>query len=238
MRLMMDFFPGYVDFKLAGQKVSSPFVSGSNAVLVGIRYAILLPFPQVRGIVALTYLDPNGNIQTMTGTPARGTLAGANYIYDLSSQPARLSPNVQAGQMWPVAMVTTNAVQCDYVTGYGGTITVGVTASSAAITGYVFNSAMVGMTFTVPNAGNIAGTIPLVTTIAAVDGSGNGTMATNALNTVAGAAAYLGDPVPELVQVSIMRLANYYYENRTQSPDKDFLKSVKQQLGPYRDLRF
>ena len=42
-RLLMDFFPGYIDLKLAGQKVSSPFVSGSNAVLVGIRYAIVLP---------------------------------------------------------------------------------------------------------------------------------------------------------------------------------------------------
>src|ERR1700733_11358885 len=39
--LFMDFFPGYIDLKISGSKVSSPFVSGSNAVLVGIRYAIV-----------------------------------------------------------------------------------------------------------------------------------------------------------------------------------------------------
>jgi hypothetical protein len=227
MRLLMDFFPGYVDFKMAGQKVSSPFVSGSNAVLVGIRYAIALPYPEVRGVVQFMYQDENGNPQTM--------IPVTDYIQDIQSQPARLMPLF--GSMWPVARVVANAVQVDYLTGYGGNIVVGVTAGSAAIAGYLFNSNMVGLKFTVPQAGDSEGLSSLVTTIDAVDGSGNGTMATNALNNVVAAYAYLGDPIPELIQIAVMRLANYYYENRTSAPDKEFLKSVKEQLAPYRDLR-
>jgi hypothetical protein len=109
LRLLMDFFPGYIDMKVAGEKVSSPFVSGANAVLVGIRYAIMLPCPPVTSIVQFTYQDANGNPVTMVD--------GTNYIKDLSSQPARLMPPF--GQMWPVARVIANAVQVDYVCGYG-----------------------------------------------------------------------------------------------------------------------
>jgi len=68
-RLLMDFFPGYVDLKLAGQKVSSPFVSGSNAVLVGIRYAIILPYPPVKELVAFNYLNANGLTTSMIVGP-------------------------------------------------------------------------------------------------------------------------------------------------------------------------
>lgn len=109
MRLLMDYFPGYIDLKLSGQKVSSPFVSGSNAVLVGIRYAIVLPYPPVQSISVFQYQDANGDVTQMT--------AGTNYIADFSSQPARLTPPF--GQMWPVARVVVNAVQVDYVSGYG-----------------------------------------------------------------------------------------------------------------------
>jgi hypothetical protein len=121
-RLLMDFFPGYVDFKLAGQRVSSPFVSGSNAILVGIRYAIALPWPQARSVELFQYLDQNGDTQEME--------EGTDFIQDLDSQPARLMPLF--GAMWPVARVVANAVQVDYVTGYWGSIPVQMTAGSAA----------------------------------------------------------------------------------------------------------
>lgn len=68
-RLLMDFFPGYIDLKLAGQKVSSPFVSGSNAVLVGIRYAIMLPYPPVQQLNAFVYLNANGLTTSMIVGP-------------------------------------------------------------------------------------------------------------------------------------------------------------------------
>ena len=226
MRLLMDFFPGYIDFKLAGQKVSSPFVSGSNAVLVGIRYAILLPYPRVRAIEQFSFQDENGQPVQM--------LAATDYIQDLASQPARLMPNF--GNMWPVARVVANAVQVDYLTGYGGNVPVTMTAGSAAITSsFTFYPSMVGLALTVPGAGPSAAA--LTTTIASVDGSGNATAEDDAATAVTKAIAYLGEPVPDAVQIAIMRLALYYYENRNYAPDADFLKSVKGQLAPYRDLR-
>lgn len=226
MRLLMDFFPGYIDFKLAGQKVSSPFVSGSNAVLVGIRYAVLLPYPRVRAIAAFQYQDENGAPVQM--------LAAMDYIQDLQSQPARLMPNF--GNMWPVARVVANAVQVDYLTGYGGNVPVTMAGGSPVITSsFTFYPSMVGLALTVPGAG--ASAAAMVTTIASVDGSGHATAAANATTAVTNAAAYLGDPVPGAVQVAILRLATYYYENRNYAPDDKFLNSVKGMLSPYRDLR-
>lgn len=189
---------------------------------------IMLPFPRVQQIVLFQYQDENGDTQVMTTGTGQG-----NYIADLQSQPARLTPPF--GLMWPVARVIPNAVQVDYVTGYGANITVGMTANSATITGYAFQSTDVGRALSVPGAGAAGAT--LATTIQAVDGQGNGTAANNAVETVANAAAYLGEPIPLAIQVAIMRLALYYYENRNYSPDKDFLKSIKGELSPYRDLR-
>src|SRR3984885_2875001 len=68
--LYLDFFPGYIDMKLAGQRVSSPFVSGSNAVLVGIRYAVPLPFPPAKKRKIFTFINPNGDFtDMMNGQP-------------------------------------------------------------------------------------------------------------------------------------------------------------------------
>ncbi len=230
-RLQMDFFPGYIDFKLAGQKVSSPFVSGSNAVLVGIRYAILLPYPIVRQIVALRYLAADGTQKTLT--------PGVDYLVDLDSQPARLTPNVQSGAMWPVALVTTNAVQVDYVTGSSGPITVGMTAASAVIAStFNFLQRDVGTILTIPGAGpavnGVAGT--LTASIASVDANGHATLATAAGTTVANVAITWGN-VPEIVKTAIKALALYWYENRL--PDTEQVpKGVKAMLYPHRDLRF
>lgn len=64
-RLLIDFFPGYIDQKLHGQKVSSPFVSGSNAILVGIRYAIVLPYPPIRSLDVFQYQNANGQVSSL-----------------------------------------------------------------------------------------------------------------------------------------------------------------------------
>ena len=67
--LATDFFPGYIDMKVAGQKVSSPFVSGANAILVGIRYAFQLPFPPVQSLNSFIYQNANGQITSMIVGP-------------------------------------------------------------------------------------------------------------------------------------------------------------------------
>lgn len=81
-RLLMDFFPGYVDLKLAGSKVSSPFVSGSNAVLVGIRYAILLPYPPAQALVDFIYQNANGEVTSMITGPV-----DISAVSNVASQP-------------------------------------------------------------------------------------------------------------------------------------------------------
>lgn len=224
-RLLMDFFPGYVDFKMAGQRVSSPFVSGSNAVLVGIRYAIALPWPIVRELIVLQYQDQDGDLVVMN--------PGTDFTPDLDSQPARLTPLF--GQMWPVARVTVNAVQVDYVTGYAGPVTVAMNAGSAALTASInFLPRDVGMPISIPNAAT-GGKTPLATSIAAVDGSGNATVADPAQATVAAASTNFGT-VPSPIQMAILALASQWYEKRL--PDSnDIPFGVKAMLSPYRDLR-
>lgn len=94
-RLLLDFFPGYIDLKLAGQKVSSPFVSGSNAVLVGIRYAIQNPYPPVQSIDAFTYLNANGMTTSMIVGPANVTNVanvGGQPIVITTATPLALVP--------------------------------------------------------------------------------------------------------------------------------------------------
>ena len=108
-KLLFDFFPGYIDLKLSGSKISSPFVSGSNAVLVGIRYAIVLPYPIVQSVTNFQYLNANGTTTVMNPS--------TDYVTDVQSQPARLTPPF--GEMWPVARVVVNAIEVDYVCGYG-----------------------------------------------------------------------------------------------------------------------
>jgi hypothetical protein len=230
-RLLLDFFPGYVDFKMTGQKVSSPFVSGANAVLVGIRYAIVLPFPQVREIVDFVYQDQNGNNQTM--------VEAVSYNADLDSQPARLTPPF--GNMWPVARVVPNAVQVDYVTGSQGPITVSLTAGSAAVTSnFTFLPRDVGTVLTIPGAGPAVGGQPgpLTTSIAAVDGNGDATLAVAASASVANTSVWFdGMPQMRMIKNAIKALAHYWYENKipdtAQIPD-----GVKAMLSPFRDLRF
>jgi hypothetical protein len=54
---------------MIGQKISSPFVSGANAVLVGIRYAFELPYPPVQSLNTFSYLNANGQTTSMITGP-------------------------------------------------------------------------------------------------------------------------------------------------------------------------
>jgi hypothetical protein len=224
-RLLMDFFPGYVDFKMAGQRVSSPFVSGSNAVLVGIRYAIALPWPSVRQVVKFQYQDANGNYTVMR--------PGADFTADIDSQPARLTPIF--GQMWPVARVIVNAVQVDYVTGYAGPIMVGIQQGASLIDSpFLFLSRDIGSSISIPNA-DVGGKTPLVTTITAVDSNGRASIGTTAGATAENQTTNFGN-VPEQIQLAILALAYYWFEKRI--PDtSDIPDGVKVSLWPYRDCR-
>lgn len=235
-RLGMDFFPGYIDQKLTGSKVSSPFVSGSNALLVGIRYAIELPYPPVRS-VTIQYQNVNGSPTVM--------VAGTDFLVDLDSQPARLMPPF--GAMWPVARVTANAVQVDYVLGYAAPVAASMTLGSALIgtgspAGFVFTAANVGQLISIPGAGAAGGT--LNTVILSVNGSGVATARDKAVTAVdvASTTALLvdhGNPGHwELVKQAIKVLVNKWFIEGLPTFDAKTRDAVKAILGPAMDLRF
>jgi hypothetical protein len=225
VRLEMDYFPGSINPQLGGSHYAAAMLSGANAVLAGIRYAIVLPYPPVHHIAAFKYFDQNATVTDVTPT--------TQYVADLDSQPARLMPPF--GRFWPVAQVIGNAVRVDFITGYGADIVVGVTASSAVLAGYTFVAEDVGSTITIQGAG-AAGTA-LTTVIASVDNAGVGTLAVAASTTVAFAAAYLGKPVPAQILLAIKMLVNRWYELRLPD-DASVPNVVTMLLGSYRDLRF
>ncbi|HXI88466.1 MAG TPA: hypothetical protein VNO24_00505 [Blastocatellia bacterium] len=236
-RLLMDYFPGYIDMKLAGAKVSSPFVSGSNAVLVGIRYAVLLPFPPVRSIDLFQYLDANGNSTVLNPQSNASPPADGEYVADIVSNPARLMPPF--GRMWPVARVIANAVQVDYTVGYGGPVTVTMTAGQKAISGHIFSAGDIGRPISIPGAGPDGGT--LNTFVDSVGPSGNGTARDAASTAVNGVTAILvNNPNAnpghwELIRNAIKLWVNGRYSQRL--PDQDIQENVESLLWPVRDIR-
>jgi hypothetical protein len=224
-RLLMDFFPGAVNPALVGDSFTTPFVWGPNSAMIGIQYAIRLPWPLVRQVLALNYKDPNGVTVTMQ--------PGVNFVVDVDSQPARLTPNV--GTYWPVAYIIPNAVWADYVTGYAGPITVGINQGSKTLNStFNFLNRDIGAPISIPNAG-AGGNSPLNTTIATVDANGNATVADAALATALAQSTNFG-AIPFSIQQAILALAAQWYEKRL--PDtNDIPAGVKALLWPYRDLR-
>lgn len=102
-RLLIDFFPGYIDLKLAGQKVSSPFVSGSNAVLVGIRYAIALPYPPAWELVDFNYQNANGQLTSMITSPV--SIAS---VQNVLGQPLQITTSTALGVQTGGGIVVAN----------------------------------------------------------------------------------------------------------------------------------
>ena len=64
--------------------------------------------PPAQSIVSVTYLDPSGNVQT---------LSSSLYTLDPNSRPARLSPALN--QIWPATAQEMAAVTVTYVCGFG-----------------------------------------------------------------------------------------------------------------------
>lgn len=108
--LKLDFFPGYIGGRVAGQMVSQSYIGGPSPALIGLRFALILPFPPVQSIDTFSYLDPS------SGSPVV-LLPNTNYIADLASQPARLTPPF--AQMWPIARVQPESITINFTCGYG-----------------------------------------------------------------------------------------------------------------------
>ncbi len=236
--LYLDFFPGYIDLKLAGAKVSSPFVSGSNAVLVGIRYALVPPYPPVRSIDRFQYQDANGDVTVMTETTPLNP--NGDYVADLLSSPARLTPPF--GKMWPVARVVVNAVQIDYTVGYASPLICSVSADSpgtVTASGYTFQASDVGRPIWIPGAG--PNQTDLNTFIQAIT-SPPGATATlrcagaTEVSDVMGLLVNYGNPAHwyKIKRAIKVHTLNSYYQRM---PRKEIEDSVQKILYPVRDLR-
>jgi hypothetical protein len=162
--------------------------------------------PPIQSVVGVTYVDVNGETQT---------LDPSIYLVDLVSEPARiyLAPN----QIWPPYTSQRNAICIQCVCGYGVGLSIGIEAEATAITGAVFEPTDVGSRIVIPGAGVTAGTPPitidLYTTIAAVDDSGNATVA-NAAGTTVSRASVIWPPVPDTIKLAIKMVIANFYENR------------------------
>jgi hypothetical protein len=232
--LYLDFFPGTMEQRFASAKISSPFVSGANALLAGIRYGIILPCPPVQQLNSFTFTAANGD----TSDLMNGSTDPADWSFalDTLSQPARLMPLF--GQFWPVAQVRPNAVSVTYTTGYASAVQVSVTANSTSLTNATFTSGNIGQAISIPGAG--ANGTTLSTVIQSVSG-GAGTVRDmpKTAGTFTALLVNYGNPSHwELLKTSIKVLVNAWFVNRLPSYDFAARDAIRALLMPICDKRF
>jgi hypothetical protein len=238
--LFLDFFPGYIDLRLTGQKISAPYVSGSNAVLVGIRYALRLPYPPLLSVDLFQYQNANGEVTEM--------IQGQDYFLDAQSNPARLTPPF--GAMWPVARVVVNAIQLNYTCGYARTVQVSSDAGSPpsqnviqSEDGYVFQASDVGRPIYIPGADASASTLGTIITAITSPPSTQATLRDPVATGVENVTALLvnapnGNPRHfALIRSAIKNLVAAWFTTRVADETK-IPRRVKDILSPVRDYRY
>src|SRR5579872_769571 len=188
---------------------------------------LLLPKPPFQSVASFRYIDTFGNLQDLPIDTSYGSTS-LQYAYQLQRgdeiQPAWLQ-SAWARPWPPVRMVPSN-VMVQFRCGYGGPLTVSMTANSAVLTGPKFNpddaplinpqtnqpmNGELGLAIRIPGAG--AGGADLVTNIASVDSNGQATLAATAAATVANVTAWAGAPVPEEIRTAIKMLVEFYYDH-------------------------
>jgi hypothetical protein len=181
-----------------------------------------LPFPPFQSVDSFEYVDTSGTVQTLTRDTTYGTNpAEPFYGYQLEpggdTIPARLLP--PWARPWPPQRMVPANTMIQFRCGYGGPVTASIEAGSAALSApnFTFNpddaavmSGDTGIRVCVPGAGNGKG--PLITNVASVDDNGNATLAAQAAYSVQNAQAWVGQPVPENLKLSIMFHAQFFFE--------------------------
>ena len=94
--------------------------------------AIYLSVNPVQTIDSLTYIDQNGESQTLGAT---------DYELDSTSEPARLTSSLDA-QFWPGTLLAANAVTIVYTAGYGAAAAVpqGIIAGLYLTLGHLYSN--------------------------------------------------------------------------------------------------
>lgn len=109
-RLTLDNFPNSIGGSPWYQSVSQNFPSYSQ--FYNGRYCdhriIILPRPPLVSLTSIRYYDVAGTLQTFSSS---------NYVVDTFGEPGRVQ--LKALTLWPVTQDRINAVQIDFVAGYG-----------------------------------------------------------------------------------------------------------------------
>jgi len=187
---------------------------------------IALPKPPFQSLCSFQYVDTSGTVQTLARDTSYGqNVASPFYGFQMTPgggmSPAKLTP--PWARPWaPQLMVPANTI-VQFRAGYGGPLAVSINQASNALVaqGFLFNAddaprlaGDTGTKISIPGAGPVVNNVAtaLVTNVASVDVNGNATLAAPAVTAVAGATAWLGDPVPTRLQLGILFLAQHYHE--------------------------
>jgi hypothetical protein len=204
-----------------------------------------LPLPPFQSIANFSYIDTFGNVQQLTRDPSYGTDPSQPfYGYQLTPgggiQPAWLTP--PWARPWPPQRMVPANTTVQWRLGFGGPLTVSIAASSKvlAVPGFLFNpddapqiEGDTGTKICIQKAGNGGG--PLTTRIASVDANGVATLADAATTAVSNGPAWLGEPVPEMLRLSIKFHAQFFYEQGA-VVDQAVPRVVSALRGPYRNM--
>lgn len=223
---------------------------------------IELPKPPFQSVVSFVYIDVSGTPQTLTQDATYGTdPTNPQYGYQLErgseTQPGRLLPPF--ARPWPPTRMVPANVMVQFRCGYGGPITCSIEEGSPllTITGgapMAFNTddmplmaGDTGLPIFVPGAGSSTAYsispfsgLPelgaLSTNIASVDaGSGQATLADNAVATVTNVPGWAGSPVPAVITTAIKLLVEFYYEHGG-CEDVPMPRVIESLLEPYRNF--
>lgn len=199
-KLVMDAFPG-------PSLIGVPF--GVPLSLPG--HAVLLNKSTVLDVSSIKYTDMAGIQQTMPAT---------DYIAELSTEPARITPVF--GKIWPIPLPQIGAVEVNFVSGYATPITADATANTITVSRW--KTLAVGDVVRFSNTGG-ALPAPLATLtdyyIQSVVSPGVYTLSLTSggaaidLTTAGTGTSFLGE-IPEGIRQWIKIRVNTMYENREQ----------------------
>jgi len=223
-RWVQDAFPGPSEFGVPyGVAYSLP------------GHAIYLPLAPVLQVVSITYTAPDGSTQTMPPV---------NYIAELTSRPARITPVF--GQIWPITLPQIGAVQVTFDAGLASPVTI-ASGTPGTVAPALWPALAVGAAVQISNSGG-ALPAPLSATqiyyVQSVVSAGVYALATS----VGGAAIAITDAgsgqnyigaVPEGLKAWMKMRLGALYENREEAlianrghlEEMPFLDSM---LDPYR----
>lgn len=114
-KLVLDSFPGP---SLMGVPYGEPYSLPAHAILI--------PKGPVLQVVSIQYTDTGGVLRTL--------VPGTDYVVDLASSPARITPPF--GAIWPIPLPQIGAVVVTFDAGYAAPLVADINADTIAVPGW------------------------------------------------------------------------------------------------------